>query len=253
MTLADPQPLPISASPVDTMNSCCSLAQALFFLAKGQAIKPEAAFRATTRAADLPEALAARETLVGLLATGEIKHVGRLVVMDSDYEVDSTGKTHRREVELGSQNFVAASGHWHIDNVEFWNGTLTLPFIEGLSPEPGSGIDGPWLVLRDIQIDVADMEAAAKSTGRAISSPKSRGGAPVRKDWNAFWYEVIANFYENGTPLDTDADWTSLNKALYSQLTDFDDSALRRQTRQLREHLKQRGLIHPPPTPPSRV
>jgi hypothetical protein len=218
----------------------CGLGQALLALKGSWTLLPEAHFLASSKAKDLPKDRTLQEALIFSLVDSRIGHKGKLVVMDFDYSVDDTGNPVRREVELGvlDSSYQTPAETWHVDRVDFYGSFLDLEE----TPEkfrPLSGIDRPWVRLKDIRVPTSQLLAATST----VSPSRRAGGRPSRIDWDAFWIELVCQIYLEGKPKDDDLDWTELNATLRKQFTDRDDSAMRGRTRQLRTTLRERGYI----------
>jgi len=221
----------------------CSLGQSLVWFDTG-ALPSESALKAAYSKRSLPSSNRIREALIGAIADSEISPVGTLVTMIYDYDVDAQGRNVRHEVEIGvvAHSYVAAPDLWHIDRVDFYLSTLDLfETPQDIDRSNLPSFDEPiWLRVRDITLPLNRLK---KVSPKGARSRAGVGGAPVKKDWDAFWREVVCHIYEHGTPLDDDDEWRELNKVLRKNFLNIHESYVRGKLRKLRAVLRERGHL----------
>jgi len=219
---------PKEAAEMNLTEEWVELPQALLYLNGKWSFLPPVAFRAIRKPKDLSPAKQAREQLVAGLATGGIRHSGvAAIVRPGDQGA---------VIEVASLpgSYSLPANHWNIDQIDFYNSLIDLPGIpEDIRQdlEAGHGHEGERFRLRDIRVSAEDLfkiKPPSQSRG-----PKLRGGAPIQKDWDHFWRNVVWHMQEEGFPQD-DNDWKKLNKYLYEHFPDIDESLIRRKISAIR-------------------
>jgi len=229
------QQQPKEAAEMNLTEEWVELPQALLHLKNGkQTFLPPVAFRAIRKPEDLHPAKTkqAREQLVACLATCKIRHSGVAAIVRRDAQ----GAVVEVASFLGPYSLPPAL--WDIDRIDFYHAHIDLPDIPKdirQDLEAGQGHQSISFRLRDIVVrleDLFEIKGRGQSEGLKLKS-----GAPIQKDWDCFWSEVVRHVREEGFPLD-DNDWKKLNKQLYEIFPGIDDSLIRRKMSALRGSLQ---------------